>query len=746
MGRPRIDSREATIGRLVEDLVRQPLGLHPPAACLLVADCLLSWIRHPRDLRRLERAWRGSLAFDQASRLPLFAPDSGESVPPELLSRIATELSTQTWTLEDGERLGTTFELLLNPQHRKSQGAFYTPREVVDYLLAQGLPPPDRPLPRDFRVLDPSCGAGNFLSVTLEALHARVWSPLNGIEGRFQRMERVLKEHLFGVDRDPWAVRLAQSRLRFVQARLVGPKARMLEANLLVLDTLKDHHPLLEPGFDLILGNPPYGADVPEDDRRFFQRHYALGRGRSETTALFLERSVRLLRSGGNLAMVVPHGVTRTGGYAATRRLLVETLSPRALLDCGAIFPGVNLEAIAFVCQKPRSSTRGGLPWAPGQQALVRLDSLREGNLSPVGTQTADFYPGRPTMPMYVVHPHGGWVERLERRAGPLQELAQLRRGAGISGREPALGRRAVGTPVVRGRDVTRYGAMRGLPRLHPHAFLRERLQRETLAEGRVGYQNIASSVVATWFPAGVLPLDTVNVVIPREEIDPLYLLGVLGSRLTDAYFQSVLANRARLTLHLDTPTLGPLPLIIPSAEEQRAIGELAERVLAFHRRADEGVLLEELGDSPHGSVAAFRKACEAAWHIRQESLTLAQADLALIDERLEALAGLSRAESDHLASLTGRGRIESEPKRRTSRWALDLIVRGCLERLESSGESWTPATLLSGWAHPDRDVYLEAWGGGSTEDLVPHLIRAGVQWRGGRLRTWEPGLDLVAT
>jgi len=726
--------------------VRLPLGLHPPAACLLLADCLLAWIKHPGDLRRLERTWRESRAFDREDRLPLFALDVGEPLSTEGLERLARGLSEHAWTFADGELLGTSFERLLNPDHRKTHGAFYTPREVVDYLLEQALPPPDRPLPKDFRVLDPSCGAGNFLSVALEALHARAWSPLEGIEGRFQRMERVLKHHLFGVDRDPWAVRLAQARLRFVQHRLVGQRARTLPANLLVLDTLKDHHALLEPGFDVILGNPPYGAEVHDEDRRFFQRHYTLGQGRTETTALFLERSVRLLRKGGHLAMVVPHGVTRTGGYAATRRLLVETLSPRALLDCGAIFPGVNLEAIAFVCQKPGTTIRGGLPWAPAQAALVRLDSLREGSLTPIGTQTADFYAGRPTMPMYVVHPHGGWLERLERRAPRLQEVAQLRRGAGISGREPALGRRHTGTPVIRGRDVTRYGALRDLPRLHPHAFLRERLQREVLDEGRVGYQNIASAIVATWFPAGVLPLDTVNVVHPREAIDPLYMLGVLGARMTDAYFQSVLANRARLTLHLDTPTLGPLPLLVPSVDDQRAIGERVERILEHHRRIDEEALLDDLAWAVHGTAQAFRQACEAAWTARQDGLAAAHQDLAGIDERLEALAGLSRAESELLPGLTAQGTLKQEPRRRAARWALDLIVRGCMARLEASTESWTPRELLAAWDHPDRDLLLNLWGGDPVEDLVPHLNRAGARWHGGRLRAWSPGLELLAT
>ena len=746
MGRQTRDPREDTLIHLAEALARLPLGLQAPSACLLLADCLLAWVQHPGDRRKLTRAWSRSRAFDDDARLPLFSASGTDEVDPDHIELVATRLAAHPWRFEDGELLGHCFETILHPEHRKSHGAYYTPRKVVDYLLEHCLPPEDRPLPRDFRLLDPSCGAGNFLSVALEALYERVWTPLEGVEGRFQRMKRVLEHHLMGIDRDPWAIRLAQARLRFVQHRLVGARARSLEARLLVMDTLRDHHAMLEPGFDVVLGNPPYGAEVGESDRRFFQRHYALGQGRTETTALFLERSVRLLRKGGRLAMVVPHGVTRTGGYAATRDLLIDTLQPRALLDCGAIFPGVNLEAIAFVCQAPVSSVRAGMPWAPEARNLVRLDSLREGELTAIGTQNVDFYRGRPTMPMYVVHPHEGWVQRLERSGPPLRDLAALRRGAGVSSREPALARRRDGIPVIRGRDVSRYGPLQDLHRLHPQAYLQTRLHREILPEGRVGYQNIASAVVATWFPAGVVPLDTVNVVEPRCEVDPLYLLGFLGSRLTDAYFQSVLANRARLTLHLDAPTLGPLPVILPSGAEQRAIGEHVQRVLEHHLRTSEATLLGHLKDDLHESPASFRDAVESLWSHRETGLEHARSDLAAIDERIEALAGMSRTESEYLRTCLSTPPKQPLTAGRGNRWARELIVAGCLEVLEASTSPRSVHELIASWERPDREILLRTWGGDSLEDLNPVLIRAGAHLRNGRLSWWEPGLELVAT
>lgn len=718
------------------------------AGCYVLAEALFSWLRDSGDRAALRHAVSEALASLGGDRVPLFAEFAplplrvGAPSVDELTDRLRELFGSIAWSYEDGELLGALFETHLNPVQRKKHGAFYTPRPIVDYLLEATLPAKHLPLSRTFRLLDPSCGAGNFLSASLEALFERVWTPQTGSEGRYLRLKRVMEQHLYGLDLNPWAIRLAQIRLNFVQLKLVPELQRPLKAHLLGRNTLQDHDARLEAGFDVIVGNPPYGAELSEQDKRFFQRHYRLGNGRQETTALFIERSAQLLKPRGRLGLVVPHGITRTGAYAECRRLLVEDMRLTALLDLGSAFPGVNLETMAFVAEHQRADRRPGqLPWAPDDRAEVRLDTFRDGEMRHVGTQLHGFYRNRATMPIYVDQQNGGWIGKVEANGVPLQELATIRRGAGISAREEAIALREDGIPVVRGRDIRRYGADCGPMRLHPLYPLRDRFRRDVLEAPRIGYQNIASAVVATLLPAGSMPLDTVNVLEPLTEWQEGYMLGLLNSRLMEAYFQLVIANKAQLTLHLDTPTLGTLPILLPSEAEQRAIATEVRRVLA---------------DLSGASTSELALTLEANFWETPEALQAAARDLSLdmdgrrkraaarldeIDTRLMALYGLTEAEMAAVRAETPHS--TRKPPKELAKASELVIARGLLRHLDKSQSSREAGDLWRHWARPDAEVWRAAWGG-SLEDLPELLGKYGGVLHGRRLAMWQPGLQPV--
>jgi len=566
-----------------------------PAACYVMAQALWTWIRHEGERGILAESLHLALSTLGRERAPLFASEAplplrhGVTID-ALVRSLSQKLSEHDWEAADGEGLGPLFERHLSHDHKKANGVFYTPQNVVDYVLRHSLPPEDQPLSKNFRLIDPACGAGNFLAPAVEALFARVWVSQTGTEGRILRLKRVIERHLVGVDLDPRAIRLAEIRLAFVQLKICPELETPFTPRLLSANTLTDHPWLLEAGFDAVLGNPPYGAEIPAAQKALFQRHYQVGKGRQDTTALFIERSLRLLKDGGRLGFVVPHGVTRTGAYAECRRLLTEAARPVALADLGACFPGVNLETIAFVVEKGSRPVTNPLMLLeiPRHEPAVKLDSYRGGSFRHLGEQLPQFYVGRPTMPIYADRRIGPLIARMEAAGEPLEAIAQIRRGANISARDPVLAKHGAGVPVVRGRDIRRYGPLAhgSLLRLPEGFALRDRFRSDVVTSPKVGYQNIASSVVATLIPEGSLPLDTVNVLEPRLSVDPLYLVGLLNSRLLEVYFQLVITNRAQLTLHLDAPTLGSLPIVIPDAETQSTLAQMTFDCLHWQKLA----------------------------------------------------------------------------------------------------------------------------------------------------------------
>ncbi|HBN09301.1 MAG TPA: hypothetical protein DD435_11870 [Cyanobacteria bacterium UBA8530] len=141
--------------------------------------------------------------------------------------------------------------------------------------------------------------------------------------------------------------------------------------------------------------------------------------------------------------------------------------------------------------------------------------------------------------------------------------------------------------PVIRGRDIRK-----------KYCDLRENLflgiepgDRKPLEFEVPGYQNIASRFQATLFPAKTLPLDTTNFLLLQEPRYTRWLIALLNSRTLNTYLVDFLLNRATMTVHLDAPTVGDIPIALPPLEALDEIDSLVDALLKGEKKED---LLEE--------------------------------------------------------------------------------------------------------------------------------------------------------
>ena len=116
----------------------------------------------------------------------------------------------------DPEMLGRVFEGLMRHDRRRSSGTYFTPRDLlrgmVSDALAAALQGRTGCSAASLRVLDPAVGSGAFLLETLHQLDLRA-GPVASSREAAARRRQIVRDCLFGVDRDPMAVRLAELRL-----------------------------------------------------------------------------------------------------------------------------------------------------------------------------------------------------------------------------------------------------------------------------------------------------------------------------------------------------------------------------------------------------------------------------------------------------------------------------------------------------------------------------------------------------
>ena len=136
----------------------------------------------------------------------------------------------------DPELLGKVFENLLaayNPETgesaRKSSGSFYTPREIVNYMVEQSInayleqtvgenfkdkPDETKKALFNIKIIDPACGSGAFPMGILNNIFARLCAINPDFEQNpYETKLRLIENCIYGVDIQPIAVQI--SKLRF---------------------------------------------------------------------------------------------------------------------------------------------------------------------------------------------------------------------------------------------------------------------------------------------------------------------------------------------------------------------------------------------------------------------------------------------------------------------------------------------------------------------------------------------------
>ncbi len=207
----------------------------------------------------------------------------------------------------------------------------------------------------NIKILDPAVGSGHFLaSIThvIIKLYKYIWmaskkyqiknlllinvsdekKDLNSFE-KFEDLTVFLKKVLFstviyGVDINPRAVIIAKIRLLlnyidsldFSFSSFLHPM--FLRLNLFTGNSLIDFSNWDENGFDIILGNPPYGNLLSNSEKEKIAPFYSF---LNEISAVFIERAIDLNRNGGIIAFITSYAICFSKNLSNTRKKMANS-------------------------------------------------------------------------------------------------------------------------------------------------------------------------------------------------------------------------------------------------------------------------------------------------------------------------------------------------------------------------------------------------------------------------------------
>src|SRR3989344_5685897 len=229
------------------------------------------------------------------------------------------------------------FELLIEQEDRKINGAYYTPSFIVDYMV-------DKVVKGDITVCDCSCGSGAFLVGCAEKLKE--------ITGK--HIIQIIENNLYGSDiskSNVYRTKIILSLLSLIN----NEDKKEIEFNLVASDSLKLNWRTAFPevfgkqelrdnfnyrgkssGFDVIIGNPPYVRIQNLDDKtkEFIRSRWITAKKYNVDLYIpFIELSLDLINTNGEICLITAKSYFDSEAGKQIRRILRDNHFIDEILD-----------------------------------------------------------------------------------------------------------------------------------------------------------------------------------------------------------------------------------------------------------------------------------------------------------------------------------------------------------------------------------------------------------------------------
>jgi len=329
-------------------------------------------------------------------------------------------------------------------------------------------------------------------------------------------------------------------------------------------------------GFDIVIGNPPYGADLSPEDIKFFKNEYSLKS--SESAILFIEKGHNLTTQYGIVTYIVPKSFMFASNYEATRNFTIEHLTH--IVDCGKAFDKVLLEENIFQIDKSRSSTHYN------SVQLNENDSILLATIDKKLVEKYGFFPNGVTNAEILI------ANKLtSSNSLYLNDISVNRRGTILLSLLPE-GQ----YPVIGGKEIDRFciRSVRGYINNDLHGTASEIKANSVLLQGIVAHiENPIEHIKITacvpnhgkYFIADNLNQITLN---DNSIYTPYFVRSILNSTIVNWFVYYFIYGKGIRTLRIDNPVTKRIPLPNVHKESIEIIGLLSSYLIFLHMQKKE--------------------------------------------------------------------------------------------------------------------------------------------------------------
>lgn len=503
--------------------------------------------------------------------------------------------------------------------HRKKQGIYYTPAYIVDYIVRNTLGELiNNKKPSEverIKVLDPACGSGSFLIKVFDVLdeyyskHDKHYNQSKldpeSEKAIVTRKTNILTDNIYGVDLDTKAVEITQLNLLLKAAeqrhRLPALQNNIKNGNSIIDDpeiggkkAFKWDEQfkgiMSEGGFDVVVGNPPYFKIFEKDPLNTTVDYQEIKSGMMNASAIFINKSLKLLKNGGYLGMIVPKMLAFTDSWDKIRSKILKNFKILKVVDCGKAFKGVLLEQIIFILKKEPYTDRSQIVIGELNNQIITETAKISQKLC---LENNSIYL-EPNPTAYRIK------DRMEQSKISLGKISKITLGLGIQGKDFFVEEYKTGyEKVLRGDDIQRY-FIRGCKFYDPsderiiklHNTIEKFKTPHIVAQRIVAHIKDHIKITSAIDKEGLFSFNTVTNIFVTDEKYPLnYVLALLNSNAVQYYTYKFIYNNAIRSMDFYKAYAAKIPLPVYNKDEQDKITKLTIELIGLYGH------LNELGD-----------------------------------------------------------------------------------------------------------------------------------------------------
>ncbi len=409
-------------------------------------------------------------------------------------------------------------------------------------------------------------------------------------------------------------------------------------------------------GFDVVVGNPPYGLISEKATKQFCQRNFMTAQYQPDSYVVFVEEGVKLVKSGGFLGYIVPTTFVGMHYFSKLREFMLASTNPERVVKLTfPVFEDATVESALLVLQRVSSlfseAQRQGKGFVYGS-----LESFLHEDQAPrvfdVGTilQSADkdfhFLQGANNSDL---------LTRLSACSWPANELLDMtigvkpyQTGKGVPKQtadvveartfDAATKKDDTYKRYLMGRDIDRYEvAPEGERWISYGEWLAEpRLSAPFFEPTKILVRQTADRIIAARDVEQFVTLNNLhNLKLRHNTVSDKYLLSLLNSRLLTYFHRAQVGEAGRVFAEVKLVDLGQIPIrriTFTTPPERREA--LAEQSRKLYERC--------IAERSHECVVGF-----VEHHLSQqpEEADIVHDLLAYVAERMIALNKEKQAE-----------------------------------------------------------------------------------------------------